>query len=75
MSRAAYVWVITDPLDNMPMAAFTVKYECADWIDRHSDGEPVNVCRIRDSRYYPKASPVWLDPSILEPREVQEEGS
>jgi hypothetical protein len=75
MSRAEYIWVVSDSLDGPPMAAFTVRYECADWLGRYADADDVAVCRIKNSARHPKAKPVWLDPLTLDPKPRQEEES
>ena len=69
MSRAEYVWLVLESLDGNPLAAFTVRYECADWLSRYIDPEDddVAVCRIKNSARHPKAGPVWLDPLTLDP--------
>jgi hypothetical protein len=73
MSRSEYVWTVVIPEELLPLAVFTVKYQCADWLKRHAEG-PVEVYRMRDGHLRPKSRPVWLDPETLKPREGQEEG-
>lgn len=68
MSRSQYVWVICEPIGDAltggtPLAAFTVKYECADWIDKWS--ERVNVARFKGR----EQRPLWLNPETLDPRD------
>jgi len=65
VSRSRYVWVIIDGEQLKPIAAFTVKHECALWLERH--GHPfVGVCRITDNRSADH-DVVWLNPRDLEP--------
>lgn len=68
MSRSQYVWVICEPIGDAltggtPIAAFTVKYECARWIGGRSTR--VNVARFR----HHEQRPLWLNPETLDPRD------
>ena len=72
MSRAAYVWIVLDGYGGSLRAVFTVRYECADWLNRHPN-ELVAVCRMQDGHRHPEAEPVWLDRDTLEPIEMIKE--
>lgn len=74
MSRAAYVWVVVDGYSGSLEAVFTVKYECADWLNRRPE-KVVAVCRMRDGHHHPDAQPVWLDRETLEPIKIRKEES
>lgn len=73
MSRASYIWVVLDSRTSEPLGAFTVKYECADWMGRN-DLPIVKVARFRDGYRFPVDPPTWLDPETLEPIKNQTEG-
>jgi hypothetical protein len=77
MSRAEYIWVVRESLDGNLLAAFTVRYECADWLSRYIDLEDddITVCRMRNSHRHPKDGPVYLDPATLEPIKTRKEES
>jgi hypothetical protein len=47
MARASYIYLVTDDLTDLPLSAFTVKYEMIGWLKRHKHG-PVTVRRIPD---------------------------
>lgn len=71
MSRSAYIWVVlgTGPV---PLAAFTVKYELAAWLDRQAKGRAAfRIARFRHS--FTSFEPVALDPVTLEPIPDQSE--
>lgn len=67
MSRAAYIWIVLGFPSGDLLAAFTVKYECADWLARYAQHRVVDVFRMRDSHTHPGGAPVRLDPGTLEP--------
>jgi hypothetical protein len=73
MSRSRYIWVITESLDGGPLAAFTVRYECAHWLAKYAEADDVVVYRLQDGHDYPTARPVRLNPISLDPYEGQEE--
>jgi len=75
VSRSEYIWLVLDSLDGSPLAAFTVRYECADWLFRYAEAEDVVVCRIKNSARYPKIKPVYLNPLTLDPIETRKEES
>jgi hypothetical protein len=66
MSRSTYVYVVIEPVDCVPIAAFTVKRELALWMNRH-DPIKVDLYRLRDGNAYPDQIPVRLNPQTLEP--------
>lgn len=67
MSRSAYIWTVVTSDELLPLAAFTVRYECAHWLSRYPDADDVKVYRLQDGHHHPQARPVWLDPETLDP--------
>jgi hypothetical protein len=72
MSRAGYIWIVLDGYTEALRAAFTVKHECAGWLERRP-AELVAVCRMRDGHHHPDSQPVWLDRETLEPIKIEQE--
>lgn len=74
MARAVAIWYVENT-DGKLIAAFTVKRELADWLDRkYGPAEqrdmqtcPVGVYRIGDGHHYPDAVPKAYNPRTLEP--------
>lgn len=64
MSRARYVWVVTST-DGTLLTAFTVKWECSEWLGRRHLGL-VKVQRV-DTAYYLSPKVTDLNPETLEP--------
>jgi len=63
MSRASYIWVVTDG-GPAPIAAFTVKHELARWLSRTlRDRSAMTITRLRDAD--PSIAPVAIDQMTL----------
>lgn len=58
MARATNIYLVTD-LYEKPVAAFTVKHECATWLSRRKARvgiQYLQVCRIKDGGNSPEAA-------------------
>jgi len=66
MSRGRYVYVVRRA-DGGLLAAFTVKYELATWLEHYKPSGPAIVSRIEDGGNAPWAQPISLNPQTLEP--------
>jgi hypothetical protein len=62
MARGGYVYVVVD--GEVPLTAFTVRYELGQWYRREAHQHPgATYCRVKDGGY--PTPPVWIDPILV----------